>query len=295
MNDKENIIKGLYNKLEKLKYPEVAQINYQEFEGTILIGNKRVELLHWLLQENPNFNCNLLNKFKEISLEDKLLKCYSQMGFCNSEEILLGKCEMDEQLHFLSLISLFINRIYSTKTESVKCDKENVHKVVEVVTTNVSSSTNCIGEEKSNCKSENTFSEGLKSLEPTIAIDNEQNNDLEKMCCDIKSILEKLKKHENNIYEQKLLEFYKSYENITSLPFENNHFNNSFDDIKTDIEQIHTKFSTINKVLVNQVEFNNRPTIAANDEKITKPLSLAISNNLVSVQHAYNTLKENEI
>lgn len=55
----------LYNTLEELRYPEVAQINFEEFEDSILTGSKRVELLNWILQDKQD----VLNKFKEPTLE----------------------------------------------------------------------------------------------------------------------------------------------------------------------------------------------------------------------------------
>lgn len=65
-------MRELYDTLEKLHYPEVAQIPYEQFETTILTGTKRTDLLHWLLLESPGFNGASLNKFKDnLTLDGK--------------------------------------------------------------------------------------------------------------------------------------------------------------------------------------------------------------------------------
>ena len=63
-----SIVRELYESLEKLRYPEVAQTHFNEFENTILTGNKRIDLLHWLLEESPHFNGSSLNKLKDNNI-----------------------------------------------------------------------------------------------------------------------------------------------------------------------------------------------------------------------------------
>lgn len=68
MNKKECVLRELYDTLEKLQYPEIAQTHFEEFENIILTGTKRIHLLHWLLQEAPGSNDLFLNKLKDNTL-----------------------------------------------------------------------------------------------------------------------------------------------------------------------------------------------------------------------------------
>jgi hypothetical protein len=69
VNKQECVIRELYDILEKLRYPEIAQIAVEQFEGTILAGAKRIDLLHWILQNSPGFNNLFLNKLKDNALQ----------------------------------------------------------------------------------------------------------------------------------------------------------------------------------------------------------------------------------
>ena len=69
MLKKDVVTRELYDILEKLRYPEVAQIRFEEFENTILVGKKRLDLLNWVLQESPGFNSTSLNKLKESTVD----------------------------------------------------------------------------------------------------------------------------------------------------------------------------------------------------------------------------------
>lgn len=71
MDKKDSIIFGLYEILEKLRYPEIAETHLEDFKNTILVDTKRLDLLLWILKEDPSFNLTAFNKLNDTSLEGK--------------------------------------------------------------------------------------------------------------------------------------------------------------------------------------------------------------------------------
>lgn len=75
MDRKNCVIHGLYEILEKLRYPEIAETCFEDFESTILVGTKRLDLLLWILKEDPSFNLSAYNKLSDSNLESKIYLC----------------------------------------------------------------------------------------------------------------------------------------------------------------------------------------------------------------------------
>ena len=65
MTKRDCVIQDLYTTLERIRYPEVAHIQLNEFETTILNGPQRMELLHWILMQSPNFVNTSINKARD--------------------------------------------------------------------------------------------------------------------------------------------------------------------------------------------------------------------------------------
>ena len=58
-----------------MRYPEVAQTHFKDFE-TILADRKRINLLLWILQMSPSYHDTYLNKLKDDSQETLESICF---------------------------------------------------------------------------------------------------------------------------------------------------------------------------------------------------------------------------
>lgn len=80
----ENVLYDLYEVLECLKYPELAQTPFREFEN-LLKGRKRTNLFLWLLQQLEELQQLLF--LKEIEHNEEVLKRMNLMLKKTSKKI----------------------------------------------------------------------------------------------------------------------------------------------------------------------------------------------------------------
>ncbi|XP_031778927.1 uncharacterized protein LOC100678751 [Nasonia vitripennis] len=298
MGKEDGVVRELYDTLEKLHYPEVAQIPYEKFETTILTGTKRIDLLHWLLLESPGFNAASLNKFKDnLTIDEKLVRCYSHIGLSSDENILLGKCPIDKQLKFLSLLIIFIKSIHLSGGASQKTDKDakNDSLKSDISNSDLNIKSSIDNENKtetiSNCKAE--------SFDISQCLSNEKLTDkisTEGLKWNVKESIENLKKMKTEHFDSIMQKFNSSFEEVIALPTDDSHQDifESCNNISTGLQQIHSAFTSVDKTLASEAKIKNQPIPEMFTSKI-KPLTQAIKANLVLIEQVHNMYNETEI
>lgn len=287
MSTKESVIYELYDTLLKLRYPEVARTSLNEFENSILTGTKRIDLLCWVLQKSSNTNVDPLSKLKDNSIKDKLVKCYTQIGLYWDENILLGKCDINKQLDFLSLLTLLIKNVHSAYPASPKNVKNDNHflKLANETTScaNLSGNINC----KNNDKIIFNRIESSELIEDTLKPTN--SCFIDEFCSNIKKKTNDLNIEDFKNWNPVLEEFNSSFKKIVSLPVQDNNSNvfSSYNNLRDDSQKVSTSFSIVNKTLINKSQIQNRPLIDKTTRS-NKYLSEVLRNNLVLIEQACN-------
>uniref|UniRef100_A0ABD2VXI2 HAUS augmin-like complex subunit 6 N-terminal domain-containing protein n=1 Tax=Trichogramma kaykai TaxID=54128 RepID=A0ABD2VXI2_9HYME len=291
MANKDSIIRNLYDVLEKLRYPEIAQIQYKEFENTILTGSKRLDLLHWILIESPGFNASSFNKLKEDSLADKIIKCYGQIGLCNDENVLLGKCPIEKQVQFLSLLVLLVKSVHLSNSDLSKNDHLDIEKIDrkddESIQLDKPTVTDFSPHESPNVKEKTDITE--ITIDETMELAN-----LKHLCALAKDSMKVLTESKVNEDDSMMENFSNSFQKIISLPEQLEHSNDyskHYPDFCNDLKNIYTEFTMINKIQMNETSIKTR-YIPDYDNKVPRPLAAAIKNSLVLIEQACNVFNE---
>ncbi|XP_014210912.1 uncharacterized protein LOC106641143 [Copidosoma floridanum] len=295
MNINKDVIHDLYNTLLKLRYPEVAQTSIDEFESNILTGTKRLDFLSWVLQEGSSKNTELLSKFKDNSLSNKLVKCFTHIGLCTDENIILGKCDINKQIHFLSLLTLFINNVHLPDSPS-PTNHLNANSISEVIVnegttlSNLPINVTCRNNIDASWN-EDRFSELTKNTNVKLCSDL---SFIDVLCLNIKKKVNDLdcdKDLKNWI--PVLQEFNSAFKDIMTTPIPDSNCNafSHYKEFSTDIQKAYSLFSTFKKTLVIESQIKNGLLIDKS-VKSNKCISEVLQNSLVLIEQAYNALND---
>ncbi|XP_044595647.1 uncharacterized protein LOC123272713 [Cotesia glomerata] len=122
MIDKRQVVMLLYDALNSVRYPGIAQVDVQNFKSCFLSENNIFSLLRWLYMKgideisptDKTLNFTQGNKDSAadpLTVDEKfLIKWYSQSGIYTSEKAIQGQCQIDA---FNNLTDYIINVICS--------------------------------------------------------------------------------------------------------------------------------------------------------------------------------------
>ncbi|XP_076750069.1 uncharacterized protein LOC143422959 [Xylocopa sonorina] len=263
MNSVEEIMTDIYNTLVQIRYPKITTAAPSNVESTILNGENRVLLLSWLLAEKSPSTGFKLGKLKGVTLEEELLKHYSEIGICTDKKLLLGNCPLEEQLPTLRLLLDFIKCIFIESSDIEETEEDST--VDEIFNTHINEDSNTIA---GNLEPKLSYSESMQYFNNIQKYINEHDglhstcengeNEQSKEC-------QSIGKENKETYRSSLCnetqKFVEAFSSIHSWPTSSildatNAKNNSYS-LDADINDIYSNFSSFTQFLQAKEEILN--------------------------------------
>ncbi|KAJ8681035.1 hypothetical protein QAD02_016822 [Eretmocerus hayati] len=295
---KGSVVRDLYSTLEKIGYPEIAQTRYEEFENNIILnGDKRFELLTWILKKCPHFNPVSFSKLKDVDPNSKIFNCYNQIGLCNNEKILMGNCPIDEQTQFLHLLTTFLRSLHLNESALVVNEKSEDTKTISKEEGDRIEFNNNKDIPIPNIKIESSvcsIQQPTQKKEPT-SDQNDKKYDLDHLCAVANINSKESKDQDISSYEPTLQKFHEYFKNTTSLSLEiGPGTSNSEQELSSNIQNVHSAFSIVNKTFINEVKIKSLKVPESAPSNTSRSLTQVIKNNLVTLEQACNILSNSQ-
>ncbi|KAG7209568.1 hypothetical protein KM043_015645 [Ampulex compressa] len=296
MGDVETVLSDIYNNLLRLRYPDITRAEAKDVERTILSGDYRISLLSWLLTEKSHLIATNLGKLKGSALEDELLKYYSQIGICNSKDVLLGNCLIEEQLPTLKLLLEFIKNVHLETFCSARDTKETIDNILKMYITEDKDMTSALSSIKPKLNSvktmlylENLDKDLLYSDNPKIQLDKSVNEQ-EDTSMDVEQQINSELTESFSVQKEKFIEAFASV--ASWQPSNLSNVNSTSTNMDMDIQNIYSDFSTFKQVL--QVKDSLSKIIIPKEINTFTPLNDIIEDAVICIERIGNISTGNQ-